>query len=179
MKRCLKLIFSLFLAGLLLAGCAGSPRLIQYPVDGAETDLNSPTSEFDPQITDRYIVFASDRRGRQDIYLYDRQEKALVDLPGLNRLDVIASAPAISGGGGFIAFVGIRGKQSDIYLYNRETRQLRNLTANLEAEVRSPTVGGEGAIVAFESSANGQWDILVYNRYGQPLNLPQVPRQPG
>ncbi|ERT05791.1 putative wD40-like Beta Propeller protein [Lyngbya aestuarii BL J] len=100
----------------------------------------------------------------------------MIDLPGLNRLDMIASAPLISREGQYIAFQGTRGKQSDIYLYNRETRQLRNLTQNLQAEVRNPTMSGEGGMVAFESSVNGQWDILVYNRYGQPLNLPLVPQ---
>ncbi|MEB3281970.1 TolB family protein [Capilliphycus salinus ALCB114379] len=176
MKRCLNFIIILFIAGFLLTSCVGSPRIIQYPVEGSETSLNSPAAEFDPQISDRYIVFASDRRGRQDIYLYDRQQKSLVDLPGLNSLNLIAEAPIISANGQYIAFLGIRGKQSDIYLYNRETRQLRNLTQNLQAEVRNPTMSGEGGIVAFESSVNGQWDILVYNRYGQPLNLPLVPR---
>ena len=176
MKRCLHFIVIVFIAGLLLTSCVGYPRLVKYPVDTSETGLNSPAAEFDPQISDRYIVFASDRRGRQDIYLYDRQERVLVDLPGLNRLDVIASAPVISTNGQYITFLGIRGKQSDIYLYNRETRQLRNLTQNLQAEVRNPSMSGEGGMVAFESSANGQWDILVYNRYGQPLNLPLVPQ---
>ncbi len=172
MKRCLYCVVIVVLAGFLLTSCVGSPRLIQYPVETSGTSLNSPSAEFDPQITDRYIVFASDRRGRQDIYLYDRQDQTLVDLPGLNRLDAIASDPTISINGQYIAFLGTRGKQSDVYLYNRETRQLRNLTQNLQAEVRHPSLSGEGGIVAFESSINGQWDILVYNRYGQPLNLP-------
>ncbi|EAW35876.1 hypothetical protein [Lyngbya sp. PCC 8106] len=176
MKRCLHFIGIVLIAGLLLTSCVGSPRLIKYPVDTHEMSLNSPAAEFDAQITDRYIVFASDRRGRQDIYLYDRQEQALIDLPGLNRLDMIASAPLISREGQYIAFQGTRGKQSDIYLYNRETRQLRNLTQNLQAEVRNPTMSGEGGMIAFESSVNGQWDILVYNRYGQPLNLPLIPQ---
>lgn len=165
---------AIMLMGLLLTSCAGS-RLIQYPVNSNETSLNSPAAEFDPQITDRYIVFASDRRGRQNIYLYDRQEKALVDLPGLNRLDTIASTPTVSSNGQYITFLATQGKQSNIYLYNRETRQLRNLTQNLQAEVRNPTMSGEAGMVAFESSVNGQWDILVYNRYGQPLNLPLDP----
>ncbi|MCG5056935.1 MAG: PD40 domain-containing protein [Limnoraphis sp. WC205] len=166
----------ILLAGFLLTGCIGSPHLVTYPVETSGMSLNSPAAEFDPQITDRYIVFASDRRGRQDIYLYDWQDQTLIDLPGLNSLDAIASDPAISADSQYIAFLGTRGKQSDVYLYNRETRQLRNLTQNLQAQVRHPTISGEGGIVAFESSVNGQWDILVYNRYGQPLNLPLVPR---
>ncbi|MBR8840206.1 MAG: PD40 domain-containing protein, partial [Stigonema ocellatum SAG 48.90 = DSM 106950] len=59
--------------------------------------------------------------------------------------------------------------RSAIILYDRETRQSRNLTANLQAEVRNPTISADGKKIAFESSVNGQWDSLVYNRSGQAL----------
>jgi Tol biopolymer transport system component len=114
-------------------------------------------------------VFASDRRGSQDIFLYDLTTRALVELPGLNAIDMIAATPAISGSGRFIVFQGIREGRSGIYLYDRDTRQLRNLTENLKAEVRNPSITADGNIIAFESSAKGQWDIVLINRNGRSL----------
>jgi Tol biopolymer transport system component len=110
------------------------------------------------------------------VYLFDGKNRRLVDIPGLNRLDAIASHPAISQDGRYIVFTGTQNGETDIYLYNRETRQLRNLTDNLQAQVRNPTISANGTTVAFESSANGQWDILVYDTNGKPLQVPTSPR---
>ncbi|MGA7933071.1 MAG: Tol biopolymer transporter periplasmic protein [Kovacikia sp.] len=123
-----------------------------------------------PRISGRYIVFSSDRKGSPDIYLYDTVTHSLVDLPGLNAINRMASNPAISENGRFIVFVGVQEGRSGIYLYDCTTRQLRNLTENLKAEVRNPTISGDGNTIAFQSSASGQWDIVFYNRSGQPLN---------
>ena len=160
----------------LLTGCVGYPRVVNYPFDPGGRSLNSPGGELTPQVTNQYIVFSSDRRGRQDIYLYDRLNRQLVNLPGLNALDAIASDPSISGDGRYIVFASDRGGKSNIFIYDRETTQLRNLTANLQAQVRNPSISADGNTIAFESGANGQWDLLVYNRFGQRLNLPFDPR---
>lgn len=160
----------------LLSSCTNYPRLLNFPFDPAGRSLNSPSDELTPQIGGRYIVFVSDRQGKQDVYLFDGNNRRLVDIPGLNRLDAIASNPAISEDGRYIVFTGSLQGQTDIYLYDRQTRQLRNLTENLQAEVRNPTISGDGGIIAFESSANGQWDLLIYNKSGQPLDVPTAPR---
>jgi Tol biopolymer transport system component len=160
----------------LLGGCVGYPRLLSYPFDTAGRSLNSPASELNPQTSGRYVVFISDRRGSQDVYLFDTVTGYLVDLPGLNSLDEIASHPSVSSDARYIVFSASRQGRSAIFLYDRETRQNRNLTANLQSEVRNPTISADGNRVAFESSNNGQWDILVYHRSGQPLNIPQEPR---
>ncbi len=165
-----------FASYLLLTGCVGYPRVVNYPFDAGGRSLNSPGGELTPEVTNQYIVFTSDRRGRQDIYLYDRLNKQLINLPGLNALDAIASDPSISGDGRYIVFASDRGGKSNIFIYDRETTQLRNLTANLQAQVRNPTISADGSTIAFESSANGQWDLLVYNRFGQRLNIPFDPR---
>ncbi|QSJ17820.1 TolB family protein [Nostoc sp. UHCC 0702] len=156
----------------LLTGCFGYPRLESYPFDPGGRSINSLASELNPQISGRYIVFTSDRRGSQDVYMFDRLTQNLVDLPGLNSLDTIASDPSVSADGRYVVFAASRLGRSAIFLYDRETRQSRSLTNNLQAEVRNPTISADGNKIAFESSNNGQWDILVYNRSGQPLNVP-------
>jgi beta propeller repeat protein len=138
--------------------------------------MNSPYQERSPQISGRYIVFSSDRRGSQDVYLFDLTAQRLLDLPGLNTQDFLASEPAISANGQWIVFVGDREEETDIFIYDRNNRQVQNLTRNLRATVRRPTISANGEIIAFQASLKGQWDILVYNRFGQPLNLDFVPR---
>lgn len=160
----------------ILTSCVGYPSLVNYPFDPGGRSLNSSAAELTPQVTRQYIVFTSDRRGRQDIYLYDTINKQLLNLPGLNALDAIASHPSISGDGRYIVFASSRDGKSNIVIYDREIAQLRNLTANLQAEVRNPSISADGKTIAFESAANGQWDILVYDRFGQPLELPFDPR---
>ncbi len=170
------IFISVIACSTLLTGCFGYPRLLSYPFDPGGRSLNSSASELNPQIAGRYIVFTTDRRGSQDIYLFDRITGNLVDLPGLNSLDTIASHPSVSEDGRYVVFAGSRQGRSAIFLYDRETRQSRNLTANLPAEVRNPTISADGTRIAFESTNNGQWDILVYDRFGRPLNIPQDPR---
>ncbi|HEY9614765.1 Tol biopolymer transporter periplasmic protein [Allocoleopsis sp.] len=156
----------------LLTSCTNPTRLLDFPFDPGGRSLNSPASELNPQVSGRYIVLVSDRRGSPDVYLYDANTQNLIDLPGLNSLDAIASHPSVTEDGNTIAFAAIRQGRSGIYLYNRGTLQLRNLTENLRAEVRNPTISADGSTIAFESSQNGRWEIVVYDRSGKPLNLP-------
>ncbi|MBW4614125.1 MAG: PD40 domain-containing protein [Desmonostoc vinosum HA7617-LM4] len=162
----------IFLSLGLLGGCVGYPRLLNYPFDPGGRSLNSLASELSPQVSGRYVIFITDRRGSQDVYMFDTVTQNLVDLPGLNSFDTIASHPSVADNGRYIVFAASRQGRSAIFLYDRETRQSRNLTTNLQAEVRNPTISANGNRIAFESSNNGQWDILVYNRSGQPLNIP-------
>ncbi len=174
-KLKLKIIYTVILAGF-LSSCAGYPRLVNFPFDAGGRSLNSPTAELSPQVAGRYVVFTSDRFGRQDVYLFDIVTRSLVDLPGLNAFDAIASDPDVTENGRYIVFSASRQGRIGIFLYDRETRQLRNLTANLQAEVHHPTISADGSRIAFESSANGQWDILVYDRSGRPINVPTNPQ---
>ena len=154
----------------LLNSCTGGPALIGFPYDPGGRSLNSPSSDTNPQISGRYIVFISDRRGSQDVYLFDVVERNLIDLPGLNSLDMIPSHPSVSANGLYIVFAGSRQGKSSIYLYDVELRQLRNLTENLAAEVRNPTISADSNIIAFETSENGQWDIVLCDKTGQRIN---------
>ncbi|MBW4508442.1 MAG: PD40 domain-containing protein [Scytonematopsis contorta HA4267-MV1] len=162
----------IFFSTILLGGCAGYPQILSYPFDPGGRSLNSSASELTPQISGRYIVFTSDRRGTQDIYMFDTVTRNLVDLPGLNSFDTITSHPSVSADGRYIAFAVSRLGRSGIFVYDRQNRQTRNLTENLQAEVRNPTISTDGSRIAFESSNNGQWDILIYDRNGQRLNIP-------
>lgn len=155
-----------------LSGCGGYPRLLDFPFDAGGRSLNSPALEIHPQISSQFIVFVSDRNGSQDIYLYDAKDRRLVDLPTLNSFDEVVANPSISEDGRYIVFTLSRRGRSDIYIYDRTTLVKRNLTANLQAQVRNPSISADGSKITFEIAANGQWDIAVYNRSGQPLNLP-------
>jgi Tol biopolymer transport system component len=159
----------------LLSGCTSYSHLLNYPFDPVGRSLNSPSGELTPQIAGRYIVFTSDRAGRQSVYLFDTVAQNLIDLPLLNQLDTIAAHPDVSSDGRYIVYTASRQGRTGIFLYDRELRQSRNLTPNLQAQVQNPTISADGNTIAFESSANGQWDILVYNRSGEQLNIPTKP----
>lgn len=160
----------------LLSSCTGYPRLLSFPFDRGGRGLNSPASELEPQIASQYIVFVSDRNGSQDVYLFDAKTRRLINLPGLNALNEIASHPSISEDGRYIAFAANIKGRSDIYLYDRETQQKRNLTANIQAEVRNPSISADGSRITFEVATDGQWDVVVGDRSGNLLDLPGTPR---
>jgi Tol biopolymer transport system component len=171
-----KLLIPVLASLSLLGGCVGYPRILSYPFDPGGRGLNSSASELNPQISGRYIIYTTDRRGTQDVYLFDTVTRNLVDLPGLNSYDAIASHPSVSDNGRYIVFAASRQGRSAIFLFDRETRQSRNLTTNLAAEVRNPTISADGSRIAFETTVNGQWDVLVYELSGRQLDIPQDPR---
>ena len=152
-------------------GCTGYPRYLNFPFDGGGRALNSRASDLEPKVTSTYIVFISDRNGSQDVYLFDAQQRQLISLPGLNALDEIASHPSISEDGRYLVFASSRQGKSNIYIYDRETEQKRNLTTNLQAEVRHPIINADGNQIAFEVAKDGQWDIMIYDLFGNPLEF--------
>jgi|CryBogDrversion2_11_1035321.scaffolds.fasta_scaffold29180_2 Tol biopolymer transport system component len=147
----------------LVTGCGGYPSIISLPYDYRGTSINSAAIESFPQIAPPFIVFVSDRNGMQSVYLYNSQNKRLVDLPGLNFIDAIASSPTITEDGRYIAFVANRNGRSSIYFYDRQTKQRRNLTENVEAEVRNPSISSNGKQLAYEIARNGHWEIEIIN----------------
>ncbi|ELR96684.1 TolB family protein [Gloeocapsa sp. PCC 73106] len=158
----------LIIGTLLLTSCTTYPRFVNFPFDPSGRSLNSLRSELNPQITPKFIVFASDRNGSQDVYLYDLRNRTLINLPGLNALNEIASDPSVSEDGRYIVFAtSVQGK-STIYLYDRSTQQRRNLSNPIQGDVRNPTISANGELIAFEVGTNGQWDIFICDRQGQP-----------
>lgn len=161
---------------LLLTGCVGpAGRLVRYP-NNDRGGLSSPHDDGEVHHGGRYIVLVSDRRGRQEIELFDTRSRNLIPLPGLNRGDTAVSHPSVSGDGQFIAYAAVREGRSDIYLYSRGNRESRNLTQRLRTAVRNPSLSERGDRVAFEAMVNGQWEVAIYDRNGRPLNIPSNPR---
>ncbi len=164
------------LSMLLLTSCVGpAGRLVRYP-NNDRGGLSSPHDDRDAHHGGRYIVLVSDRRGRQEVELFDTRSRNLISLPGLNRADTAVSHPSVSADGQFIAYAGVRDGRSDIYLYRRSRRESRNITQRLKTAVRHPSVSERGDRVAFEVSVNGQWEIAIYDGNGRPLNIPTNPR---
>lgn len=156
----------------LLTGCATYPRYVNFPFDSNGRSLNSLRTELNPQITPKYIVFASDRNGSQDVYLYDLINRGLINLPGLNALNEIASDPSVSDDGRYIVFTASVQGKSTIYISDRTTQQRRNLSNQIQGEVRNPTISANGELIAFEVGTNGQWDMYLCDRQGRAKNFP-------
>jgi Tol biopolymer transport system component len=169
MKNLRTVYLIIVLLSSLLGGCGGYPRLLSFPFDRGGRSLNSNASQLNPQIVSPYIVFVSDRNGSQDVYLYNTQTRRLVDLPGLNSLNEVASHPSISQDGRYLVFGVSRQGNTGIYLYDRETAQKRELTANIQAEVRNPLISANGERIVFEVAQDGQWDIFVSDRQGNVM----------
>ncbi|MEO1148566.1 MAG: hypothetical protein AAFY26_23600, partial [Cyanobacteria bacterium J06638_22] len=72
-----------------------------------------------PRISDngRYLVFAGNRQGKTDVYLYDRQMRVLKNLTQSLNADV--RYPSISADGKTIAFESNAQGKWDISLYNQ------------------------------------------------------------
>lgn len=139
--------------------------------------LNSVFTDEEPSLSDdgRYIAFSSDRSGNHWIYLYDNQERRLIDLPNLNANNVAAYAPDLSGDGRYIVYLSNQLGKSEVFLYDRQTRKIQNISSRISGDVRNPSISGDGRFIAFESNRAGQWQIEIFDR-GVNLNDPtQVP----
>jgi Tol biopolymer transport system component len=134
----------------------------QVPVGG----LNSYATDESPSYSGdgRYLAFASDRSGRRSLYLFDLQERRLVNLPNLNRRDSSQDQPALNADGRFIAYVSSERGKSDVMVYDRQSGRSELLTANVRGTVRNPTLSGDGRKVAFETNQSGQWNIAIVER---------------
>ena len=128
--------------------------------------INSNSTEEYPAYSQdgRYLAFASDRRGRRDIFLYDLESKQLVSLPNLNRRDSAQDQPSLSADGRYIAYVSTERGRTDIFVYDRSSQKSELLTVNIKGSTRQPTISGDGSQVAFQASQLGQWKIAIVNR---------------
>jgi Tol biopolymer transport system component len=153
-------------------------QFITPPVQPFGNSLNTPQTEQFPQFSydGRYLVFASDRQGSRQIYLYDRTQGKVLSLPGLNRPGIWQDQPDVSADGRYIVYISEQSGKPDIWLYDRESLEAQNLTENLLGECRHPSISGNGRLIAFENNRSGQWDVMLYDRgVGINLSLPQLP----
>ena len=128
--------------------------------------INSNSTEEYPAYSQngRYLAFASDRRGRRDIFLYDLQSRQLVSLPNLNRRDSAQEQPSLSADGRYIAYISTERGRTDVFIYDRQQQRSELLTANIKGSVAQPTINGDGSRVAFQTSQLGQWKISIVER---------------
>ncbi len=158
-RNCLLII----LAGFLTSSCG-----IQFssPPQILTGGLNSQRADESPAYSSdgRYLAFASDRNRSRDIFLYDLQQRRLIDLPNLNRRDSSQDQPALSADGRFLAYVSSERGKTDILVYDRQTQRSQLLTGGVRGSVRHPTISGDGRYVAYETSQLGQWHIAIVER---------------
>lgn len=153
----------------------GSGGFVTPPTQNLGASLNSSATDQEPSYSydGRYLVFASDRLAQRSIYLYDMQQRRLVDLPGLNQPNTLQEQPDISADGRYIVYISEQLGKPDVFVYDRQTFEAKRLTENILAEVRHPAISGNGRFVAFESNRSGQWNIEIYDRgTGVDLSLP-------
>lgn len=187
MKRFPKLSHSLLilLTISLIVGLAScrDRGFLTPPTQNFGATLNSSAAEQEPRYSydGRYIVFTSDRKAQRSIYLYDVQQRSLIDLPGLNQPSSFQEQPDISADARYIVYISEQLGKPDVFVYDRQTLQAEPITENILAEFRHPTISGNGRFIAFESNRTGQWDIEIYDRGADvELSLPtgSVPTVP-
>ena len=175
-----------FLVFCILAGLSGcrDPGFLTPPPQSLGASLNSLLADEEPRFSydGRYLVFTSDRQAQRGVFLYDVQQRRLIDLPGLNQPTAIQDQPDISADGRYIVYISEERGKPNVFIYDRQNFQSEVITENILGEVRHPTISGNGRFVAFESNRSGQWDIEIYDRGSNvELSLPtsnSAPVQP-
>jgi Tol biopolymer transport system component len=178
-----KLLRSAFLPSLvwLLAGCTNAGFLV-LPTQNFGNSLNSVNLEQEPNFSydGRYMVFASDRLGYRAVFLFDVQQRRLINLPGLNTPGVMQDQPDINADGRYIVYVSETRGKPDVYVYDRISRQNQLITGNILGNIRHPTISGDGRFIGFQLDRNGQWDIEIFDRGpgARSLGTPVSPPSP-
>ncbi|WP_017328166.1 TolB family protein [Synechococcus sp. PCC 7336] len=152
-------------ASVVLWGCGPGQFQTPRPTVGGQ-GLNSVFTDSAPALSadGRYVVFSSSRVGSDNIYLYDRQARRLLELPRLNSEEDSATSPDISADGRYIVYVSSELGKSEVFLYDRETRVRENISRRRPGDVRNPTISPDGRYIAFETNGQGQWDIEIFDR---------------
>lgn len=165
----ISLLLKTIICSFCLSSCSNYPRLLNFPFSDNNRSFNTPSAEFNASVSGNYITYVSDRNGSQDIYLFDAKNRRLIDLPGLNAFDEVASNPSISEDGRYLVFSLLAQGKSGLYLYDRTTQQKRLLIPQTKQEIRNPMISSNGEKIVFEIARNGQWDIVVTDIRGNVL----------
>jgi len=129
-------------------------------------ELNSRYNDEQPALSGdgRWLAFVSNRNGKNEIVVYDIQERRFLQLSGLNGKGAIAESPSLSRTGRYIVYLSsIRGRP-DIILYDRATRRSEILTQGYRSWLRNPHISPDGRYIVFETARRGQWDLEVLDR---------------
>lgn len=126
----------------------------------------------------RFLAFASNRKGGvglTDLYLYDRKESKLANVPELNTKHTELE-PALNADGRLIAFASERPGGAggrDIFLFDRIAGKHLPLPGlNTPSHEFSPSLSPDGRFIAFVSErvdGEGDRDIYLYDRTAQKL----------
>ncbi|HBL13021.1 MAG TPA: biopolymer transporter, partial [Cyanobacteria bacterium UBA11162] len=73
----------------------------------------------------------SDRLSQRSIFLYDVQRRRLIDLPGLNQLNVLQEQPDISADGRYIVYISEQFGKPDVFVYDRQTFKAERITKDI------------------------------------------------
>lgn len=126
----------------------------------------------------RFLAFTSNRKGGvglTDLYLYDRKESKLLNVPELNT-KYSELEPALNTDGGLIACASERPGGAggrDIFLFDRSAGKYLSLPGlNTPSHELSPSLSPDGRFIAFVSErvdGAGDRDIYLYDRAAQKL----------
>jgi Tol biopolymer transport system component len=132
----------------------------------SSNSLNSRYNDEQPALSGdgRWLAFVSSRNASSQIYLYNLQQKQLVQLPGLNLNGSIAQTPSVSRTARYIVYVSSVEGRPDLILYDRATKQAEILTRGYRSWIRNPRISPDGRYIVFETARRGQWDVEVFDR---------------
>lgn len=128
--------------------------------------LNSRYNDEKPALSGdgRWLALLSNRRGSNQILLYDLQTKQYQTLEGLYTGQEITDSPSLSQTGRYLAYVVIIEGRPVIALYDRITDRSELLSQNYRGWLRNPRLSPDGRYLVFESARRGQWDVEVLDR---------------
>jgi Tol biopolymer transport system component len=146
------------------------------PLGGDFTSLNSRYTDQQPALSGdgKLLAFITDRAGRQELVVYDLEQRQFLPLPGLNQGNAVIESPSLSRTGRYIVYLSSRRGRPEIELYDRLTRNIQILTIGYPGWVRHPRIDPDGRYITFESGRKGQWDIEIFDR-GQGVELDLAP----
>jgi Tol biopolymer transport system component len=115
------------------------------------------------------IAFVSDRSGNPNVYVYDRVQQRLLDIPELaSGSDEVE--PNLSSDGRYLCFSSNRPGDKggyDLYLYDFSDSTLRPLSAaNTTSDERAPVISDRADVVVFQSNRSdgkGRWDLWIFD----------------
>jgi Tol biopolymer transport system component len=186
-------------ARLLIAYCSQKdrpkyPQVYFYEHDGVASgkvvgtvETANMRSDTHPSLSldGRYCAFASEVENQvSKVFLWDRQEKKLVDLPGLNDVPNAQLHPALTGKGDLLALAAWdrpgASSRWDVILYDVAGKKVldRPRFNSPKADERMPCFSGDGKLLAYASNApagTGLTDVYLFDRgMDRVIALPEM-----